>query len=322
MLDQKRLNWLCRDVGESRTREMFSQNEVFGTDLIFKEYCNLDPDYQMRAILPSGPVLYDHKPWSGFAQYPINVVMDCDPSKARDWATIGKTHFVPTACAFAYLVEMMITADMPNRNIKFEGERKGSIFFLPHSDRWLSSETNYDELKSRLEALPDKYKPITISLFWRDYNEGKHKHFPGYNIVSTGHRFDPVHFYRLYHLINMHKYVIVNGWTMPPVHALLMNKPVRLITGLEPKLELREQSLKHPPKVQDMMLENKPLLEGKAAFNHSWIVQQFEDFDGDEPTVEQVTYANQVSGVPYIKHPQELLLDFMMAERMMRYEIK
>ena len=315
LLDQKKLPWICRDIGETHmNREHFAQNTVFGTDLVFKEYCGLAPNYHTKAILPSGPVLYDNKPWSGYANYPIPTVMDCDPSKATDWLELGKTHFIPTACAFAYVIAMM--------RYKYpSSEGKGSIFFLLHSDRWLSSTHNYEALIDALESLPEKYKPITISLFWRDYLEGKHEQFPGYKIVSTGHRFDPVHFHRLYHLIRMHKYVLVNGWTMPPIHALLMNKPVRLLDAPLPQLELRDKNVASES-VRNMMLENKSLLEGNAASNYDWIIEQFRDFDEDKPTTEQLRYADVVSGIEYIKDPNELKLDFSFAERLIRYEIK
>jgi hypothetical protein len=93
-------------------------------------------------------------------------------------------------------------------NANVESKRNGTLFFLPHSTHWDTAEVDLKEIESRLHRLPAWMHPITICVYWKDFNLGQSRYFAraGYRIVSAGHIFDRNFLFRLFHLCSLHKY--------------------------------------------------------------------------------------------------------------------
>jgi len=70
-----------------------------------------------------------------------------------------------------------------------------------------------ERLADELVKLPEKFQPVSVCIFWRDYNLGHHRPFAarGLKIVSAGHMFDPFFLWRLYALCRPNKYSSGNG---------------------------------------------------------------------------------------------------------------
>ena len=93
------------------------------------------------------------------------------------------------------------------------GERKGTIFFLSHSSHYVIANADIEAIIQKLELLDERFKPVTICIYWKDYEMGYHIPFEkrGYKIVSAGHMYDKHFLFRLYHLCSVHQYAASNS---------------------------------------------------------------------------------------------------------------
>jgi hypothetical protein len=61
-----------------------------------------------------------------------------------------------------------------------------------------------DELKK----MPDKFHPISICMYWKDIQTGNHISYldNGFEVISAGHIFDKMFYFRLYDILKRFKY--------------------------------------------------------------------------------------------------------------------
>jgi hypothetical protein len=77
----------------------------------------------------------------------------------------------------------------------------------------LTVEQSGTALAEKLLRLPAEYQPVTVCVYWRDFNLGHHRPFEerGMRVVSAGHMFDPDFLFRFYHLCSLHRYASSNA---------------------------------------------------------------------------------------------------------------
>jgi hypothetical protein len=95
----------------------------------------------------------------------------------------GKITF-QAASPFLYIEDLL--ADQPGPT------RQGTILFLSHSSHWTTAESDDAAIARFLEALPERFHPVTICVYWRDFNLQHHHEFAnrGFRIVSAGHIYE------------------------------------------------------------------------------------------------------------------------------------
>lgn len=207
LADQEDLIRLCADR-PSATNEIFEPNAYYGNDLVLKEYAGLPQSYQLKVVIPHGVVLAQDEGWVwGLeAAAVLPVVLCYPPYRERSYREHTNKRVVLSAAPFLYVAEMLKNGPHPERN--------GTLFFPSHSTHWDTAYMDDELLAKQLSLLPDEYQPITICMYWRDFNLGRHLPFQnrGMKIVSAGHIYQNQYFlHRLYHLCSLHRYASGNS---------------------------------------------------------------------------------------------------------------
>lgn len=179
-------------------------NSYYGMDRILKRYAGLEDPYQLKVALPHGP-LADEQPWKPLvdANLPAAWIYPAHVLPIYERAT--QKLLLRASSPYLYLLRMV---ERPAA-----GARSGTIFFPAHSTRFLTAQMDIADIVRRLQELPDRFRPITVCVYWRDYMEGRSDDFvrAGFRIVSAGHMYDPDFLVRLHHLCSTHRYAASNS---------------------------------------------------------------------------------------------------------------
>lgn len=199
--NQNNLDVLCADR-ELTTCELFEGNAFYGNDFIVKKYAGLPLDYPLKVIIPHGIVLNNNYLWQVELRSQIPIVMNYQLNRKHTYkkALGGMKQVVDAVAPFAYVPELLGVKDDPNKN--------GTIFFPAHSTHHVTVQMDYAKLADQLCSLSKEYQPVTVCVYWKDFNLGLYKIFEkkGLNVVSAGHIYDPLFLFRFYHLCSLHKY--------------------------------------------------------------------------------------------------------------------
>ncbi|MEH2192963.1 MAG: glycosyltransferase [Nostoc sp.] len=205
---QKDLALLCADR-PLQTNEVFFGNSFYGMDFIIKKYVNFPEKYPLKVLLVHGPDLSNNHLWQAEIESPLLNIY-CYPSYREDVYINAvknceaKKSIIPAASPFLYATEILKREPKPNRS--------GTIFFPSHSTGYVTVQMDFEALAEELIHLDDEYQPVTVCLYWKDFNLGRHIPFQkrGIQIVSAGHVFDPNFLFRFYHLCSMYRYASGN----------------------------------------------------------------------------------------------------------------
>lgn len=203
MREQEDLASLCSDRTLS-THEICTANAFYGIDGVIKAYAGLPSWYVLKAVIPHGIHLTDHYVWQYETHSLVPMVLCYPPYRQEAYVAQTCKKVVLAASPYVYVAELMRCLPKP--------ERQGTIFFPAHSTHWNTVHTDFHRLADELTQLDEEFKPVTICMYWRDYNLGRHLPFleRGLDVVSAGHMYDPQFLYRLYHLCSLHTYAASN----------------------------------------------------------------------------------------------------------------
>jgi hypothetical protein len=210
ILDQNDLENLCCDR-PLKTKEIFSPNSFYGIDTIFKVYAGLSQDSSLKIVIPHGLSLSREFAWDAEVKADVSAIyyhsFHVRNAYSKALERLGKEKLLlPCASPFLYVKELLNHHPKPS-------VRKGTIFFPVHSTHHITAQMDYETLAAALTNLDIEYQPITICLYWRDFNLQRHLPFQKYGmrIVSAGHIYDPMFLFRFYHLCSTHHYAAGNG---------------------------------------------------------------------------------------------------------------
>ena len=110
----------------------------------------------------------------------------------------------------------------------------GSLFFRCHSTGVTQLKLDDDQLIRNLRGLPDRFHPIRICAYWRDWDLGEYEPFlaEGFQVVGAGPYTDPLFIWRHLHLLRSHRYVLSTGVSSHVFHACLMGRPTLILPML------------------------------------------------------------------------------------------
>lgn len=197
------LGRVCRPR-ELRTAEVFEPNAFYGNDLVLKRYAGLDPEVPLKVVVPHGIVFDRSYVWEYERLAPLPAVLAYSGERAHAYARATRKRPIRAAVPFAYLPRLL--GETP------PGERAGTLFFPGHSSHRATAQSDFTGMADALERLPAQYGPVTVCLYWRDYELGRHRPFQerGLRVVSAGHIYDPAFLFRLFHLCQCHRYAASN----------------------------------------------------------------------------------------------------------------
>lgn len=201
---QRRLEILCTDR-PLQTKEIFFANAYYGIDQILKEYAGLPSGYRLKMIVPHGICLGEESYWEAEAKALVPAVYCYPPYRSAIYQRATDKLVISSASPFLYLLRLLEHQPKP--------ERTGTIVFPSHSTHRITVRMDFEALAEALVELDEEYHPITVCVYWRDFNLGHHLPFQerGLQVVSAGHMYDPYFLARLYHLCSMHRYAAGNG---------------------------------------------------------------------------------------------------------------
>jgi hypothetical protein len=92
-------------------------------------------------------------------------------------------------------------------------DARGTLAFPAHSTHLNELEFDWKSYALELRALPDRFHPITVCLYWKEVLEGIHLIMldAGFEVATAGHMFDPQFTHNLYHLLRRHRYAAGNS---------------------------------------------------------------------------------------------------------------
>ena len=186
------------------TREICEPNAFYGNDRVLKAYAGLPPDEPLKLVVPHGVVFDEDYVWFKESQSMLPVVLAYGENRERAYRRATGKVLVRSAPPFAYAAKLLAEAHAPKRS--------GTLFFPSHSTHNVTWHADLEGLADALLALDARFQPVTVCLYWRDYELGRHLPFTrrGLPVVSAGHIFDPLFLFRLVHLCRAHAYAASN----------------------------------------------------------------------------------------------------------------
>lgn len=197
------LDELCAER-KNPTVDRFRGNGFYGMGDIYKAYAGLPLDTPLNGIVPHGPYLSETWLWQAEAKAKVAYVY-CYPEFRQ---TVYRKHtnkkVILSACPFIYVGYMLREEPKPERN--------GTLFFPAHSSKCVPVQQDYNKLADKLISIDEKYQPIDVCIYWKDYLSGAAKPLlqKGITVVSAGHRYDRLFLYRLHNLLSQYQYAAGN----------------------------------------------------------------------------------------------------------------
>jgi hypothetical protein len=199
LAEARDLDFVCRPR-TAPAHEIFQPNAYYGNDLVLKLYAGLAPDRPLKVVVPHGIVYNESYVWEAERQAPLPAVLVYSAHRARAYRQATRKLQIRSAVPFAYLARLLGDAG--------PAARTGTLFFPAHSSHRTTTQGNFAGMAEALTRFDARYQPITVCIYWRDYEMQYHRAFldRGLRVVSAGHMFDPSFLYRLYHLCRTHRY--------------------------------------------------------------------------------------------------------------------
>lgn len=80
----------------------------------------------------------------------------------------------------------------------------GTVAYPSHSTHHIDQQLDWAAYAERLATLPERFQPVRVCLYWRDFLLGRWKHFAarGLQVCTAGHIFDPDFADRFYAILS------------------------------------------------------------------------------------------------------------------------
>jgi hypothetical protein len=203
LAEQRDLDRLCRDRALD-TPEICVFNAYYGMDTVLKLYAAWPLGRPLKLALTHGIQLHQDFVWEAEIGAPVPAMLVYPEHLVAPYRAKTRKATFRTAAPYLYAARLLEPQPRP--------ARQGTLFFLSHSSHWVTTRSDLDGILRRLAELPSDFQPITVCIYWRDHQLGRHEAFTerGFKIVSAGHIYDRAFLFRLHHLISMHKYACGN----------------------------------------------------------------------------------------------------------------
>lgn len=189
---------LCRDRPMPEG-ELAPVNTFYGHGHILRRYAGVE-EHPIYAVIPHSPAPDPSFVWDGERLPPVPAVLCYPAHRIAAFEQAASKTVVPAASPYVYVQRLF--------GGPVEGDRRGTIFFPAHSTHHVTADLQAQRLAETLLAVGEPYAPVTVCLYWRDVQLGRHHPFieRGLEVVSAGHMFDPRFLFRLHELCGRHRY--------------------------------------------------------------------------------------------------------------------
>ncbi len=144
----------------------------------------------------------------------------------------------------------------------------GTIVYPGHSSQEINANYDIQGYIKQLKALPEKFHPIVISMYWRDIERGLHQPYLDANlqVVTAGHLYDGQYTKNFYNIIRQFKYAFSN---------FAMGSAITLALDLGLEVFLLG-------KIDYTVVGKDPTRPSTGTYNLDYIMQQSNDPIADE----------------------------------------
>lgn len=91
--------------------------------------------------------------------------------------------------------------------------RSGTLAFPAKSTIEVDRSFDFEEYARHLASLPSQFQPVAVSIYWKDYLKGNHRHYEdrGIPVYTCGNMFDPLFLFRFIDLCSRFRYSCSNS---------------------------------------------------------------------------------------------------------------
>lgn len=292
---QKNLSELCSDR-DLETNEIFIGNSYYGFDKIIKLYSGLPLSYQLKAVLPHGVYLDHNYMWEAEKSAKLPAILCYPPYRESIYRKETNKKIILSASPFTYLVEMMKSQSSLRR--------QGTIFFPYHSTHHINVHMDYERLAKELCKLGDEFNPITVCIYWKDFNLGAHIPFlnSGMKVVSAGHIYDNEFLFRFFHLCSLHRYAAGNGLGSHIFYSVKSGCSYFHFDLVDYELGADEDTIERDAGIVPPIRENE--------------LKKFFQYPNKESTIDQLKVVDYYLGMDFFKSRNELYRELQQVEKM------
>lgn len=279
--------------------EVFSGNEYYGSDRVLKRYAGVPLERALKVVVPHGIVLNDAFVWQAERCARLPAVFAYSESRARAYSKATRKAIFRSAVPFAYAARLVGAVG---------GERRGTLALPGHSTHHLTAQADFARLADTLVALEASFQPVTVCIYWRDYELGRHRPFleRGLRVVSAGHMHDPAFLYRLAHLLLAHRYAASNHVGSSAFYAVIAGCAFFLLHEAPPSYAGDAAHLE-----SDIALPDA---------SHGDLFRVFSK-PRAEPATGQLAVVREVAGLDHLLEPAALRACLAAAEQLDRFGI-
>lgn len=258
-------------------KEIFGSVNYYGIGNIIRNYCGFSKILPLPVSIQHGwylaAVQHDAKKNAGENWYWSKEIESQYNRKYSDIKTRA------TGAPFIYHLWNIGYQEMPIE------QRKGSIVFPAHSSDFVTVDYNYEKFAAMLDGLPEKYKPITVCIYYIEHEKGMDRFFKekGFQIVTNGMSLYQSDF--LHNYVDNTKdklYAFSNEPTSALIYASLMG-----LTAFYFGPTVKEFLVDKPLPAEIKMFEQR-----KKITNHWQVLFRFPDCDRSK----QKEYCDLVAG--------------------------
>ncbi len=208
LLDQEDLHSLCRDR-PLITPEIHEPNDFYGQAAVLKKYAGFPDHYPLKAVLEHG-LFFDDWMWDVDRSARLPLYFSISAHRARIQTRETGRASIPIGFGFLYAMSTFRTIHGSEKEMDI---RRGTIVFPSHSTHHVKAVYDHEAYAGTLDALAERYKPITVCIYWKDFLLGYHSPYEkkGFRIVTAGHIFDPDFLYRFHDICRHFKYSTSNN---------------------------------------------------------------------------------------------------------------
>lgn len=206
------------------TSELFTPNDFYGHAYLIKKYCRISEKSSLPGIYPHGLSISD-KVWAPELRHPIPFLLLKSKSQSDVYSKYSNKDSWIIGAPNYYAAKLI-----ENELKEIQSKAEGTLVFPYHSTHHVSNNYDFVGFVKYLKNLPEKFKPITICLGWRDIQLKMHERYlaHGFECTTAGHMYDQEFIFRLLRIIASHKSAIINELGTAAFYCAALNLPVML----------------------------------------------------------------------------------------------
>ena len=284
--DQEDLKGLFERRRPAHPDRIYAPNDNYGFGPCLRRFAGIASEESIHAIVPHG---HNYPLIDGRRQAPAQERIDAIPTVLTSsdacleaFRNVEGKRVIPIGLASLYAIQCLDPAAPPS---------SGSLFFRCHSTGVTQLKLDDDQLIRNLRGLPDRFHPIRICAYWRDWDLGEYEPFlaAGFQVVGAGSHSDPLFIWRHLHLLQSHRHVLSTGVSSHVFHACLLGRPT-LILPMPVHRVIHHQSF-------------------------TWKIQTYQEMNAlrsrfqverSEPSRDQIALSEWFLGSSYKRSPSEL----------------